>query len=48
MHRFKSYVQNKMDTTILAISHVFLAFLKQKMAVRGAALPIGPLSLSHV
>ena len=39
MHRFKNYGQNKIDTTIMASSHVFLAFLRRKMAVRGDQFP---------
>ena len=30
MHRLKSYGQTKVDTTIIAISHVFLAFFEAK------------------
>ena len=46
MHRVKSYGQNKIDTTIMAISHVFLAFLRRKMAPQWEALPMGSQSLS--
>ena len=43
---WKRYGQNKIDTTFMVISYIFLALLRLEMAVRGATLPIGPQSSS--